>query len=131
MLALRYVVGGVGLLAVLMAARIWMDPAAVASQLGLSLGGALGPATLRADIAGMFSATGGLALVASVRSEGRLLLGPLCFVGAAFAGRLVNLADVGFTPDQVAPLLVEVVALGVFAAGFRGLVPGAVPAGSP
>lgn len=131
MLALRLVVGAVGLLAVLMAARIWTDPAAVAAQLGLTPGGALGLATLRADIAGLFGATGGLALVASVRSEGRLLLGPLVFIGVAFAGRLVNLAVVGFTPDQVAPLLVEVVALGVFAVGFRGLVPGAVPAGTP
>ncbi|MFM8819287.1 MAG: hypothetical protein ACKOD3_01900 [Phenylobacterium sp.] len=121
MLALRIVLGAVGLLSIMLAARIWLDPASIAPQLGVLVNGELGRATLRADIAGLFAATGGLSVAAALRADGRLLLGPVCLIVAALAGRLLNLVASGFTLSQVAPILIEVVVLAVLAAGFRGL----------
>jgi hypothetical protein len=121
MLALRIVLGALGLLSLLLAARILADPTTVAVQLGLLVNGPLGQATLRADVAALFAATGGLSVFAALKGDGRLLLGPLCLIGAALAGRLLNLGVAGFTVNQVAPILIEVVTLAVLAAGFRGL----------
>jgi hypothetical protein len=121
MLALRVVVGALGLLALMLAARIWANPTAVATQFGLLLNGELGQASLRADIAGLFAATGGLALFAAIKADGRALLGPICLLGAALAGRLLNLVLAGFTFNQVAPILIEVLSLAILGAGFRGL----------
>jgi hypothetical protein len=121
MLALRVVVGALGLLALMLAARIWVDPAAVAPQFGLLLNGELGQASLRADNAGLFAATGGLALFAAIKADGRALLGPVCLLGAALAGRLLNLVLAGFTFNQVTPILIEVLSLAILGAGFRGL----------
>ena len=121
MLALRVVVGALGLLALLLAARIWVDPAAAAAQFGLLVNGELGQASLRADFAGLFAATGGLALFAAIKADGRALLGPICLLGAALAGRLLNLVMAGFTFNQLTPILVEVLSLAILGAGFRGL----------
>lgn len=121
MLALRVVVGALGLLALLVAARLWADPGAAAAQFGLLVNGELGQATLRADNAGLFAATGGLCLAAAVRVQGGWLLGPVCLIGAALGGRLLNLVAAGFTFNQVAPILIEILALAILFAGFRGL----------
>lgn len=121
MLALRIVLGALGLLSLLLAARIWADPSSVAAQLGLLVNGPLGQATLRADVAGLFAATGGLSVFAAFKGDGRFLLGPLCLIGAALAGRLLNLGLAGFTVSQVAPVLIEVLVLSILTAGFRGL----------
>jgi len=72
--------------------------------------------------------TGGLSVLAAVRGDGRFLLGPVCLIGAALAGRLLNLVAAGFTLDQVAPILIEVVVLMVLLAGFRSLRPVTAPA---
>lgn len=121
MLPLRIVLGAIGLLSLLLAARIWADPLSVAAQFGLLVNGALGQATLRADVAGLFAATGGLSVLAAVRGDGGVLLGPVCLIGAALAGRLLNLVTAGFTLNQAAPILIEVLILVVLVTGFRGL----------
>ena len=121
MLALRIVVGALGLLSLMLAARIWADPAAAAAQFGLLVNGELGQASLRADNAGLFAATGGLAVFAAFKADGRLLLGPVCLIAAALAGRLLNLVLAGFTFNQVTPILIEVLSLAILGAGFKGL----------
>lgn len=126
MLALRIVLGAVGLLSVMLAARIWADPSAAAVQFGLLVNGVLGQATLRADLAALFAATGGLSAFAALKGDGRVLLGPLCLIGAALAGRLLNLFAAGFTLNQVAPILIEVVMLSLLVTGFRSLRPASV-----
>ena len=105
MLALRVVVGALGLLALMLAGRIWADPTAVATQFGLLVNGELGQASLRA----------------AINADGRALLGPICLLGAALAGRLLNLVLAGFTFNQMAPILIEVLSLAILGAGFRGL----------
>jgi hypothetical protein len=42
-------------------------------------------------------------------------------LGAALAGRLLNLVLAGFTFDQLTPILVEVLSLAILGAGLRGL----------
>lgn len=128
MLALRIVLGALGLLSLMVAGRVLADPAGAAIQFGLEVNGALGQATLRADVAALFAVTGGLSVLAAVRGDGRFLLGPVCLIGAALAGRLLNLVAAGFTLDQVAPILIEVVVLMVLLAGFRSLRPVTAPA---
>ena len=123
MLALRIVLGALGLLSLMVAARILADPAAAAAQFGLLVNGSLGKATLRADVAALFATTGGLSIFAAVKGDGRVLLGPVCLIGAALAGRLLNLVAAGFTFNQVAPILIEVVTVAILAAGFRSLRP--------
>lgn len=123
MLALRIVLGALGLLSLMVAARILVDPSAAAVQFGLLVNGELGQATLRADVAALFAATGGLSAFAALKGDGRFLLGPVCLIGAALAGRLLNLVAAGFTLNQVAPILIEVVTVAILAAGFRSLRP--------
>ena len=130
MLAMRIVLGALGLLSLMVAARVLADPSAAAVQFGLEVSGALGQATLRADVAALFAVTGGLSVLATLKGDGRSLLGPVCLIGAALAGRLLNLVAAGFTVDQVAPILIEVVVLAVLFAGFRSLRPVAESASS-
>lgn len=123
MLGLRLLVGVLGLLSVAMAARIWVDPGAAAAQMGLLVNGALGQATLRADVAGLFAAIGGLSVFGAVKGDGRWLLAPLCLVATALAGRLLNLVLAGFTLEQAPPILVEVLIALILGAAFRALKP--------
>ncbi|MCA3709226.1 MAG: hypothetical protein IM658_01245 [Phenylobacterium sp.] len=128
MLGLRVLVGVLGLLSVAMAARIWADPGAAAAQMGLLVNGPLGQATLRADVAGLFAAIGGLSVFGAVKGDGRWLLAPLCLVVAALAGRLLTLVLAGFTPEQAPPILIEVLIALILGAGLRILKPaGATP----
>jgi hypothetical protein len=55
--ALRLVVGVIGVLALLVAAGLWIRPEAAAATLGLAQDGLLGLATLRADVGGFFGNT--------------------------------------------------------------------------
>ncbi|MCA6256394.1 MAG: hypothetical protein IM665_15215 [Phenylobacterium sp.] len=120
--------GVLGLLSVAMAARIWADPGAAAAQMGLLVNGPLGQATLRADVAGLFAAIGGLSVFGAVKGDGRWLLAPLCLVVAALAGRLLTLVLAGFTPEQAPPILIEVLIALILGAGLRILKPaGATP----
>ena len=123
MLGLRILVGVLGLLSVAMAARIWVDPSAAAAQMGLLVNGPLGQATLRADVAGLFAAIGGLSVFGALKGDGRWLLAPLCLVVAALAGRLLNLALAGFTVEQAPPILIEVLIVLILGAAFRTLKP--------
>ena len=128
MLGLRVLVGVLGLLSVAMASRIWADPGAAAAQMGLLVNGPLGQATLRADVAGLFAAIGGLSVFGAVKGDGRWLLAPLCLVVAALAGRLLTLVLAGFTPEQAPPILIEVLIALILGAGLRILKPaGATP----
>lgn len=118
---LRGLIGLIGVLGLLMALRIWMAPAAAAGKLGLVGQGALGEATLRADVAGFFGVAGGLALYAAIRNRASLLTAPLLLIGAALAGRIVTLATSGPAPEAVPPMVVEAVLVLILGAGRRVL----------
>lgn len=118
-LVIRGAVGLAGVLALLLALQFWLHPATPAAKLGLSPIGALGLATIRADMAGFFGAAGGFALFAAIRAEGRLLTAPLAMIAIALTGRVITVAVQGWSPDLGLPMIVEAVLLVLFAAGRR------------
>jgi hypothetical protein len=118
---LRVLTAVIGALALILALRLWLDPAAAAAKLGLVGRGALGLATLRADVAGFFAAAGGLAIAGAVRDDRRLLTAPALLIALALTGRLITLAQMGPTPDQIMPMGVEAVLVLVMVAARRTL----------
>lgn len=118
---IRVLVGVSGALAALVAARLWLDPAAPAAQLGIQALGPLGTATLRADVGGFFGAAGLFALAAALRNEARLALVPLTMIGLALTGRLITLVSLGYTPDMLMPIAVEAALVALYAAAWRVL----------
>jgi hypothetical protein len=120
-LVLRLMLGVIGLAALLLAARLWMDPAMAAAKLGVAANGPLGMATLRADLAGFFGVAGGLTLAGAIRSDARFLTAPLLLIGAALTGRVVTVIAMGLKPEMVGPMVVEAVLLVVLAFGRRTL----------
>lgn len=120
-MVLRVLVGVAGLLALLVAARIWMAPAETAAQLGVAASGPLGLATIRADMGGFFAAGGVFAMMAAIQGRGALLVAPVALIGLALAGRIVTVALNGYTADMGPPMAIEAVLLVLFAGGWRVL----------
>ncbi len=118
-MVLRIVVGVVGLLGLLVAARMWMAPVELAAQLGVAPAGPLGVATIRADMGGFFGGAGVFALIAAFKGRGGLLIAPLVLVGIALSGRILTVVLNGFTQDMGPPMAIEAVLLVVFAAGWK------------
>ena len=118
-MVLRVLVGAAGALALLVAARIWMAPAEVAAQLGVSPAGPLGLATIRADMGGFFASGGVFSLMAAIRGRGGLLAAPVVLIGLALAGRVATLALTGYSADMGPPMAIEAVLLALFASGWR------------
>lgn len=120
-LALRVIIGVAGVLGLLVAVRLWMAPAELAGQLGVSASGPLGLATIRADMGGFFAAGGVFALAAAIKARGGLLLPSVVLIGLALVGRIVAVAMNGFAPEMGPPMAVEAVLLVLFFAGWRML----------
>lgn len=113
----RVLVGVVGLLALLLALRIWIAPEEVAAQLGIQAAGPLGIATIRADMAGFFAAGGGLSLFAAIRNRAGLLTAPMTLIGLALSGRIITVVMNGVSNDMIPPMAIEAVLLAVLAFG--------------
>lgn len=62
---MRALVGIFGVVALAIAIRFWIAPAAMAAQLGFAIQRGLGIATMRADLAGFFGGTGAIALASA------------------------------------------------------------------
>ena len=114
---LRGVIGLIGVLGLLLALQLWLNPAAPAAKLGLAATGPLGLASIRADLGGFFAGSSILALIAVIRSEAKYLTAPVLFIGLALTGRVLTVAMSGLTPDMVQPMVVEAVLLVVLALG--------------
>ena len=118
---LRLFIGVCGLLALLLALRIWTQPALAAAQLGVGALGPLGVATLRADFAGFFAAAGGFALAAAIWDDRRLLTAPLAMIGLALTGRCLTVLHDGLAAPMIMPMAVEAALVILLALGRRGL----------
>jgi hypothetical protein len=110
---LRGLVGLIGVLALLIAARLWVGPEAPAAAMGLKADGGLGLATLRADVAGFFAAGGLFALAGAIRGEGRLLTPPAVLLGLALAGRLLTVGLDGYEASMLPPMVIEAVLVAI------------------
>lgn len=122
-MVLRVLVGIAGALALVVAARGWTAPQELATQFGLSPEGALGLATVRADLSGFFAGGGVLALAASFRGRGTLLTAPLLLIGLALTGRLITAATAGVPQETLPPMLVEMALVIVLGAGRLKMAP--------
>lgn len=120
-LIVRVIVGVVGLLGLAMAGAIWLHPENMAAQLGLSVANVLGPATIRADLAGFFAASGLLALGAAIRNEGRYAGVVALLVAVALVGRFVDVALRGFNQLLAPPMIIEAVLVVIFLLAYKTL----------
>ncbi len=114
---LRALLGLLGALAVLTAARLWMDPSTVGAVMGLAGHGPLGLATLRADVGGFFAAAGLFSAAAAWRNNARLLTAPLAMIALALCGRLLAAAVDGLEPRATPSIAIEAAIVVVLAAG--------------
>ncbi len=118
---LRALVGVIGVLALLVAARLWIGPEAPAAALGLKADGLLGLATLRADVGGFFAAGGLFALAGAIRGEGRLLTPPAVLLGLALTGRILTVAVDGYAAPMLPPMIIELVLVAILLIARRRL----------
>jgi len=114
---IRIIVGLVGVLAILLAARFLWSPAAPAAMLGVTPVGELGIATLRGDFGGFFGVCGILALAAAIRNSAALVTAPLLAIALALSGRIISYAIDGGGSAVLQPMLVELTLLIVFGVG--------------
>ena len=117
----RGLVGFSGTSAILIGMLFWLRPLEVSGKFGLSGIGALGQASLRADLGGFFAGVGALMLWAAVKDRRDLLLAPVRLICLALAGRGLSLALTGPSPELVPPIVVEAVTLVILLLGRRTL----------
>jgi len=113
----RVAVGLTGLLLFLIACGAWVDPARVAAKLGMAPVGALGLASLRADLGSFFATGGSLAITAALRRSPELLNIPLLMLALALIGRFMTLTVVPFDTSLLPPMVAEALMVGLLVAG--------------
>lgn len=123
--ALRILVGLAGAAGIAAAIAFWLHPDTTAHGVGLAIANATGSATVRADMAGFFGASGVFALLAASRNDGRYAFVVLVLMVFALGGRLINIAPSGYTPALLPPMIVEIVVIALFAIAARTLARGA------
>jgi hypothetical protein len=118
-MTIRILTSVLGVAALLAVAALWLWPDGSAPTFGLTLGGAVARATVRADLAGLFLGLGIFSLLASAYQSADHARTALILTGAVVLGRVVNLAIVGIAPALIPPLGVELVMMAVYYAGMR------------
>jgi len=118
--ALRIAVTAAGALALVLGGAWVLDPGRLAPAFGLAAEGALGQASLRADLGAFFATTGVLCIAAGLRNEARLMTAPLLLILVALLARLISLLADGAGPGVYPPIAVEAGLFALFAfARFR------------
>lgn len=112
-IAVRIIVGLVGLFNLLIGARFLFTPAQMATEFAVSPIGTQGMATLRADFPGFFLTGGLFALIGAWRSDAKPLLVPIALLGFALFGRFISVALDGTAATTFPPMIAEAVMLGV------------------
>jgi hypothetical protein len=115
-LMLRGAVVLTGAFLLLLGVGALIDPSRVAGSLGVGAIAPVGLATLRADLFGFFTTSGGLAVWAAIRQRPSLLNTPLLLIGMALFGRFVSLALQPFDVTLVPPMVAEALMLAAFVA---------------
>jgi hypothetical protein len=120
-LIFRVLVGLAGTAGLAAAIAFWIHPEAAAQGLGLSIANVTGTATVRADMAGFFGASGVFSLLAAIRSDARYAFVVLVLMSFALGGRLINVLLSGYNAALVLPMIIEIVTIAFFAAATRAL----------
>lgn len=111
----RVLLGILGVLGLAAACLFWLDPERAGAGVGLELANATGAATIRAQIAGFFGASGFFALVAAARNEPQFALAALVLTLFALFGRIVNLVLSGWNALLLPSVAGECVAIAIIA----------------
>jgi arylsulfatase/uncharacterized sulfatase len=118
----RGVLGLAGVFFLLVFLRSWSAPAALAATFGLDPLGAVGLATVRADVGGFFGAGALITLAAAVRGRGDWLWPVLLLLGLAIVGRAIGLMVDGVLPMLIPPMVVEALLILMVAGARRALL---------
>jgi hypothetical protein len=110
-----------GLLALAATLFFWLRPEGAAQGVGLTVANAIGLATVRADLAGFFGASGLFALLAAIRARPEYALPPIVLMSFAIVGRLLNIALGSFDPAFLNPIAIEAFVIAIFVGGYRVL----------
>lgn len=120
-LALRGLIGLVGVFNVAVGLGFLFAPARLAKTFFLSPIGVEGMATLRADFPGFFIGSAVFALLAAARNRADWLLVPLLMIAIALTGRTVSLFLDGAGPLSFPPMVAEAVMVVLLGFGYRSL----------
>lgn len=112
---IRILVGLIGLLATFTAAQHWFALKTVAAERGIVALEASGRANVRADVGGLFLAIGIFSILAAWKQSRTWAVAALVATGAAFLGRLISFVMDGNAPGVVAPLVIELIFIALFA----------------
>ncbi len=121
-LAIRLLVGVMGILFTLVFAQIWIDPTELASrQFQLDAYTNLGIASLRADMGAFFGVSALLCFAAAFRNKATWLTAPIMLFALALSGRVFTYMVNGNGPGMLQPVLVEIGIIVLLLVGRFGL----------
>lgn len=118
-LAMRLIIGLVGLFNAAIGLMFLVNPAKMAADFFLSPVGSQGLATVRADMPAFFLVGGLFALLGALRTDPAPLKVPLLLLAIALFGRTVSLIADGTAPTAYPPMIVEAVMIVLLLVGQR------------
>jgi hypothetical protein len=124
-IALKVLVGLIGLLLGVLGVRWVFAPESVAAELGIGLSGAVALNTARGDVGGLFIGGALLCGLALARGDGHPLRAAALLLGCVAAGRTVGIATDGFAPESATAIAVELAMIAVLLLAARRM-PGAI-----
>jgi hypothetical protein len=112
-IALKLLVGLIGLLLGVLGVRWVFSPESAAAEFGIGLGSAAALNTARGDVGGLFIGGALLCAIGLARGEGRWLEAAALLLGCVAAGRTVGLVVDGLTATTLVSIVIELVMLAV------------------
>lgn len=109
----RVLVGLMALFFFAMGVQFWFALDASAAQFQIEAAGALGRASIRADVGAFFLSVGLFCGYAAWKQSGGAATAAALLFGLALLGRLVTLAMDGPAPGAVPPMVVEAVSVAI------------------
>lgn len=119
--AIRVVAGILGAFGLLATLLFWFSADSSANSIGLVPVGHIGPASIRADVAGFFGAQTLFAFLTAWTGRGEYALPPIVLMSFAIFGRVLSIALGDFDPAVVSGMVVEAICIAIFAYAWRTL----------
>jgi hypothetical protein len=119
---LRIILGVVGAVTFGATLLALFRPESFAEGLGLATASAIGQATIRADFGSFFGASSVFAILGAVRGRSQYAGATLLLLSFAIAGRVVNMATVGWNPNLAGPIVIEAAIIAIFVLAYRSFL---------
>lgn len=120
-IAIKALVGLIGLLLGSLGLRWMFAPSSAAMELGISLEGAVALNTARGDLGGMFVAGALLCAIGIARRDGGSLRAVALLLGCVATGRVIGIVSDGSTAAALLAITIELVMLCVLLIAARRL----------